>query len=148
MAARIAAGAPTNNRAEYLAALAAICTANDHDPDRQCELIINSDANLLVTSMTEQVHVWSANGWRTAKGQPVKNRDLLEAIMHHGRGRTLQWRHVPRAQNSAADRLAKRAAAGEHVGRVPPGCAALAGNGIPLQSHTQILKKGRITTAY
>ena len=88
------AGASTNNRAEYAAALAAVCVANEQDPARQRQLQIYTDSRLLYDSMTRLVENWAANQWRTSKGDQVKNQELLRRILQSAGNRPLQWHWV------------------------------------------------------
>ncbi len=43
------------------------------------EVTVRTDSELLIKS-SEWIHGWKRNGWRTANGEPVKNRDLLEQM--------------------------------------------------------------------
>ena len=88
------AGDSTNNRAEYAAALAAICIANEQDPARKRQLQIYTDSQLLYNSMTRLVKSWAANDWRTSKGHQVKNQELLRRILQCAGNRPLQWHWV------------------------------------------------------
>lgn len=118
----------TSQRVELHAAIAALaeakkfateggqwpCSVPDDCP-APCplrHLVIKSDSAYLVTSMTETIGKWQANGWRTAKKTPVKNRDLWETLIQHvdeysALGVAVDFWHVLREQNEAADRLAE-----------------------------------------
>jgi ribonuclease HI len=45
------------------------------------QVVLVSDSMYLIKSIDLWVHNWRRNGWINAKKEPVKNRDLLEAIM-------------------------------------------------------------------
>lgn len=70
-------GEPTNNRAEYEAVYTALKQARDKGLNR---LLIRTDSKLLISSMDNWINKWKKNGWKTADGKVVRNRDLLEAI--------------------------------------------------------------------
>uniref|UniRef100_A0A914I5Q3 Ribonuclease H1 n=1 Tax=Globodera rostochiensis TaxID=31243 RepID=A0A914I5Q3_GLORO len=70
-------GEPTNNRAEYLAVIAAVEKAKARNIRR---LVIRTDSELLIQSMTKWLTKWRRNGWKTVKGKDVRNRDLLERL--------------------------------------------------------------------
>ncbi|RLN58100.1 hypothetical protein BBJ28_00025487 [Nothophytophthora sp. Chile5] len=113
---------PTNNRAEYLAALEALNRANFVDPDHARPMCIYSDSFILVRSITNWVHGWMKNGWRTVNGGPVKNADLTQRLLGASRGRRVIWRHVKAHTNNqdweskwnkVADEAARKAARGD-----------------------------------
>jgi ribonuclease HI len=71
----------------------------------------------MLDSMTTWIHGWRRRGWRTAAGEPVKNRDLVEALAaeiarhaevrwHWVRGHETGAEHAYKALNDRADRLA------------------------------------------
>jgi ribonuclease HI len=65
------------NLAEYQAVFRALEIAKTR---QYTNLQIRTDSNLLVRSMNEWMPKWKKNGWKTAGGAAVKNRDLLEKI--------------------------------------------------------------------
>uniref|UniRef100_A0A915AH34 Ribonuclease H n=1 Tax=Parascaris univalens TaxID=6257 RepID=A0A915AH34_PARUN len=67
-------GPPTNNRAELSAVITALRTACRKNFSR---LIICTDSNLLIKSMNSWIKTWRKNGWKTANGGDVKNKDLI-----------------------------------------------------------------------
>jgi ribonuclease HI len=107
-------GAPqtTNNRMEYTAALEGLRSLPAGS--RAC---VVTDSRLMLDSMTKWIHGWRRKGWRTAAGDPVKNRDLVEALAdeiarhaevrwHWVRGHETGAAHAHKALNDRADRLA------------------------------------------
>lgn len=75
-------------------------------------VVIKSDSAYLVDSVTQHINKWSANGWKTSKKTPVKNRDLWEELLiwlylveTDSETKVDFWR-VPRGENVEADRLA------------------------------------------
>lgn len=99
--------APTNNRAEYVAALKALQHVNEVDPLQQKTLFIYSDSMLLIRSMTEWVTRWKESNWRkktktNSVYDMVKNHDLLKSLLEAQGGRKIIWKHV-RAHTGKTD---------------------------------------------
>jgi len=89
-------GTLTNNQAEYEALLRALM---DADPDRDTELAIYCDSQLVVRQLSGEYRV---------KDEGLRPR--YEAVLHTLRGAaSVSLSHVPRAQNTRADALANRA---------------------------------------
>ncbi len=65
----------TNNRMELRAALAAFQALT-----RPCVVEIHTDSEYVKKGVTEWMAGWLRNGWRTSTKQPVKNRDLWQAL--------------------------------------------------------------------
>ncbi|GMF13213.1 unnamed protein product [Phytophthora lilii] len=84
----------TNNRAEYMAALAALERANVKDKDKSKVLFIYSHSRLLTMSMKKWVYRWRNNGWRTVEGTDIQNRDMLEKLMAAQGSRRVLWRRL------------------------------------------------------
>lgn len=112
----------TNNRMELRAVLEALAEL----PAGEAVEVV-SDSRYVVDSLSRWIHGWRRKGWRTSAGQPVLNRDLIEAI--DARGRELQVRyawvrgHDGHAVNEVVDGLAMAAARGTSG----PGEAAVIG---------------------
>jgi ribonuclease HI len=109
--------ATTNNRMEYTAALEGLRSLAPGS--RAC---IVTDSKLMLDSMTKWLPGWKRKGWRTSGGDPVKNRDLVEALeaeiarhadvrWHWVRGHETGAQHAHKALNDRADQLAVAAAA-------------------------------------
>ncbi len=82
----------TNNRMEMLGAIAALSAVQDRpEPVR-----LYTDSSLLINGVTKWLGGWKRNGWLTAAGKPVVNRDLWERLdaLAQARKRRLAWRHV------------------------------------------------------
>ncbi|ROV96727.1 hypothetical protein VSDG_05590 [Cytospora chrysosperma] len=115
----------TSSRAELhaaIGALKAVMPFTRNGGQMECEhpggpciarhVVIKSDSAYLVDSVTQHISKWDANGWKTSKKTPVKNRDLWEDLMvwlylveSESETRVHFW-HVPRGENVEADRLA------------------------------------------
>lgn len=101
----------TNNRAELRAVIAAL-QFNEWDREGWDSLCILSDSAYVVRGITEWIQAWTRNGWLTAQGGHVANRDLWEQLLHELRTFedrqfqvSFQW--IPRGENLAADQLAR-----------------------------------------
>src|SRR5215467_370555 len=97
----------TNNRMELTAALRALEASAG-------SVLVFSDSRYVVNGMTRWCRSWERRGWKLKNGEPVKNRDLWEALCKAAAGRGVEWRwlrgHAGHAHNERADALACRAA--------------------------------------
>lgn len=86
----------TNNRAELAAVILAIDIANEHiDVDKTKTLIIYTDSQLTIKSMTEWLPKWKRSGWKKmTDGKPVANVDLLSKLDGLMKDRKVAFRHV------------------------------------------------------
>ena len=105
------ANAVTNNRMELRAVLEALTGL----PEGEGVEVV-SDSQYVVNALSKWIHGWRKKGWRTAGGDPVLNRDLIEAIDVRGRevGVRYAWvrGHDGHAVNEVVDGLAQAAARG------------------------------------
>lgn len=96
----------TNNRAELQAAITGLKALK-----RPCKVKVVSDSKYVVQGMTEWVHGWSRRGWKTASGDPVKNRELWEALVEAAKPHQVRWEwvkgHAGHHYNERCDVLAK-----------------------------------------
>jgi ribonuclease HI len=96
----------TNNRMELLAAISALETLV-----RPTEITIITDSAYVKNGVTEWIHGWKRNGWRTAGKDPVKNVDLWQRIDAAQKTHKVTWRwikgHAGHAENERADALAR-----------------------------------------
>jgi ribonuclease HI len=102
----------TNNRMELKAAVEGLRALKE-----PCEVEIVTDSNYVKQGITEWIHRWKANGWRTASKQAVSNQDLwLELDEQVSRHKT-RWSwtkgHASHADNNRCDELAQAAARGQ-----------------------------------
>ena len=97
----------TNNRMELRAVIEGLEALAE-----PCEVIVTTDSQYVRKGMTEWIHRWKKNGWRTASKTRVKNDDLwikLDALvaLHQ-----TQWHwvkgHSGHRENEIADQLANR----------------------------------------
>ena len=72
----------TNNRMELSAVTEAVRLLNSQSDLRHSHLIIYSDSQYIVNAFNDNwIESWKRKGWRTAKKQPVANKDLWEALL-------------------------------------------------------------------
>ena len=96
----------TNNQMEMQAALEALKYLKDED-----EIIeLYTDSNYLRQGITEWIHKWKKNNWKTAAKKPVANRDLWIEISDLNEKMTVEWNwvkgHAGDPGNERADELA------------------------------------------
>ena len=103
----------TNNTAELTSAITAIQQASENNMK---ELLIKSDSKYVVNGVTEWVQKWMGNGWKTASGEPVENKEEWTKLTNiiKSSNISIKWEHVAAhsgiSGNEEADRLALRAA--------------------------------------
>jgi ribonuclease HI len=106
------AHAVTNNRMELRAVLEAL----DGLPAGEAVEVV-SDSRYVVDALTRWIHGWRRKGWRTASGEPVLNRDLIEALDVRSRELSVRYGwvrgHDGHPVNEIVDALAQAAARGE-----------------------------------
>ena len=104
--------AVTNNRMELRAVLEAL----DGLPSGEGVEVV-SDSRYVVDALSKWIHGWRRKGWRTAAGEPVLNRDLIEAADALGRelGVRYSWvrGHAGHPVHELVDALAQAAARGQ-----------------------------------
>jgi ribonuclease HI len=102
----------TNNRMELRAVLEAL---SGLPAGESVEVV--SDSRYVVDSLSRWIHGWRRKGWRTAAGDPVLNRDLIEAIDARGREFEIRFTwvrgHNGHCVNEVVDGLALAAARGD-----------------------------------
>jgi len=100
----------TNNQMEMQAALEALKHLKDED-----EIIeLYTDSNYLRQGITEWIHKWKKNNWKTAAKKPVANRDLWIEISDLNEKMSVVWNwvkgHAGDPGNERADELANMGA--------------------------------------
>jgi ribonuclease HI len=102
----------TNNRMELRAVLEAL----DGLPAGEAVEVV-SDSRYVVDALSKWIHGWRKKGWKTAAGEPVLNRDLIEAADARGRDLDVRYRwvrgHDGHPVNEIVDALAQSAARGQ-----------------------------------
>lgn len=104
----LSGGAPntTNNQMELMAAIAALETL-----DRATPITIVTDSTYVKNGLTEWIHGWKRNGWRTAAKKPVKNVELWQRLDDAAARHDVNWEwikgHAGHPENERADELAR-----------------------------------------
>ena len=77
---------------------------------KPCELIITTDSKYVKNGITEWIHNWKKNGWRTAAKKEVKNKDLWIELDSLIQIHSITWDwvkgHSGHPENERADLLA------------------------------------------
>ena len=99
----------TNNRMELMAAISGLEALSE-----ACDVILVTDSQYVRQGITEWMPGWVRRGWKTAGGDPVKNRDLWERL-HAAAGRhRIDWKwvkgHSGDPDNERVDTLARNEA--------------------------------------
>jgi ribonuclease HI len=99
----------TNNRMELLAAIRGLEALT-----RPCHVTLVTDSAYVKNGITQWIHGWKRNGWRTADKKPVKNADLWQELIEASARHRIEWTwvkgHAGDPDNERADRLASDAA--------------------------------------
>ena len=100
----------TNNRMELMAAIQALETLT-----RPSQVRLHTDSTYVRQGITEWIHNWKKNGWRTANKKPVRNADLWRRLETALAPHEVSWiwvkGHAGDPGNEHADMLATQAAA-------------------------------------
>ncbi|MDA8542714.1 ribonuclease HI [Rhodobacteraceae bacterium] len=98
--------ATTNNQMELMAAIMALETL-----DRASTLTIVTDSTYVKNGVTQWIHGWKRNGWRTAAKKPVKNVELWQRLDLAQSRHQVTWEwvkgHAEHPENERADELAR-----------------------------------------
>ncbi|MEE9273297.1 MAG: ribonuclease HI [Robiginitomaculum sp.] len=99
----------TNNRMEMMAAIRALSSLK---PGYDKPIIIWTDSKYLKDGITSWIKGWKKRGWKNAKKEPVKNKDLWLSLDSLVQGKNIEWKwvkgHAGIEGNERADELARR----------------------------------------
>jgi ribonuclease HI len=97
----------TNNRMELTAVIEGLKTLK-----RPCRVGVTTDSQYVKNGITQWIHNWKKNGWKTAARKPVKNEDLWRALDAEVSRHQVEWHwvrgHAGHPENELADQLANR----------------------------------------
>ena len=100
----------TNNRMEMTAVIEALRSLS-----RSCDAVVFTDSSYVQKGISEWIHGWKRNGWKTSDKKPVKNADLWQTLDQLAAGHKIEWRwvkgHAGHPENERADLLANRGVA-------------------------------------
>jgi len=96
----------TNNRMELFAAIAALEALK-----RPSQVDLHTDSSYLRNGITQWIHGWKRNGWRTADRKPVKNAELWQRLEDATHRHQITWHwikgHAGQPENERADKLVR-----------------------------------------
>jgi ribonuclease HI len=101
--------ATTNNRMELMAAIAGLESLSE-----PCSVTLFTDSQYVRQGITEWMPGWVRRGWKTAGGDPVKNRELWERLHAAAQRHVVEWKwvkgHSGDPDNERVDTLARNEA--------------------------------------
>jgi ribonuclease HI len=79
------------------------------------DVCIYTDSNYVKQGITQWIHNWKKNGWKTSSGGDVKNKDLwIEIDTLRNQMKSIEWKwvkaHNGNPHNEAVDKLARSCA--------------------------------------
>ena len=96
----------TNNRMELMGAIMALEALSE-----PCRIVLHTDSQYVRQGITEWMANWVRRNWKTAGGDPVKNRDLWERLHAANQRHKVDWRwvkgHSGNPDNERVDVLAR-----------------------------------------
>ena len=99
----------TNNRMELLATINALKEVNTEDL-----IEIYTDSKYVKNGITDWIHNWIKNNWKTSNKEDVKNKDLWVQLHELSNNSKIKWNwvkaHAGNPLNEEVDLLAKKAA--------------------------------------
>jgi ribonuclease HI len=97
----------TNNRMELTAAIRALEALK-----RPVAVRLHTDSQYVIKGISEWIHGWRRNGWKTSDKKPVKNADLWQTLDRLAARHRIEWvwvkGHNGDPGNERADELANR----------------------------------------
>lgn len=97
----------TNNRMELTAVIRGL-----EGLKRRCPVRVVTDSQYVKNGITQWIHNWRRNGWKTASRKPVKNADLWQELWDQVENHDVTWEwvkgHSGHPENERADQLANR----------------------------------------
>lgn len=99
----------TNNRMELTAAIRALESISGLEAETN-EIEVHTDSQYVQKGITEWIHGWQKNNWKTAAKKPVENQDLWQALWHNVNGKRIEWKyvagHAGHTENERCDEIA------------------------------------------
>lgn len=79
---RLIATDPTNNKVELTGIKTIVKTINENtEMFKNNEVVVCTDSQYSIKCVTLWYKSWLKNNWKTSKGEPVKNKELIENIL-------------------------------------------------------------------
>jgi len=105
----------TNNRMELMAVISAL-NALKTGKDLPRQAVVYTDSQYVQKGITEWIHKWKQNSWRTSDKAPVKNQDLWLLLDKLAEELAITWKwvkgHAGNLYNERCDYLTQKAIAG------------------------------------
>jgi len=99
----------TNNRMELTAGIEGLKAVRE-----PCKAEGVTDSQYVKNGITQWIHGWKRNGWKTAAKKPVVNQDLWMELEEATAGHDIKWTwtkgHANHEDNNRCDELATQAA--------------------------------------
>ena len=99
----------TNNKMELMAPIKALQEIKKNE-----QVEIYTDSKYVKLGITEWIHKWTKNNWKTSKKEPVKNKELWVKLYDLNKSFEINWiwvkAHAGNTLNEEVDLLAKKAA--------------------------------------
>jgi len=99
----------TNNRMELLAVIRALEALT-----RPCKIHLHTDSTYVQKGISEWIHSWKKQNWRTSNKKEVKNNDLWKQLDQLAQQHQIEWfwirGHSGHDGNEQADKLANQGA--------------------------------------
>ncbi|MDF2529990.1 MAG: ribonuclease, partial [Gammaproteobacteria bacterium] len=80
---------------------------------KPCEVSLTTDSQYLRKGITEWIHNWQKNNWKTADKKPVKNADIWQQLYEEVTKHQIEWHwvkgHSNHIENDLVDALANEA---------------------------------------
>jgi ribonuclease HI len=96
----------TNNQMELQAAIEALKALRE-----SCVIDLYTDSQYLRRGITQWIHNWKKNGWKTADKKPVKNQELWVELDELVKKHSINWHwlkgHAGHPENERCDELAR-----------------------------------------
>ena len=96
----------TNNRMELMAAISALAALKRHS-----HVELYTDSAYVKNGISQWIHGWKRNGWKTADRKPVKNAELWQQLDALRAKHDISWHwvkgHAGHPENERADELAR-----------------------------------------
>lgn len=98
----------TNNVMELTAVIKALQILKE-----PCNIILTTDSNYVKDGITNWIHNWKKNGWKTANKKTVKNKEIWIELDKLSSMHKIKWKwvkgHSGHPENERADELANEA---------------------------------------
>lgn len=105
----------TNNRMELVAVREALLRLSRMPSAEGVPVTVHTDSQYVQKGITQWIHTWAKNGWKTSAKKPVKNGELWLALLELSGDLPIRWvwvmGHAGIEMNERCDRLVQEAIA-------------------------------------